>query len=86
MKITFLGVGSAFSKKNASSNLLVESGDIRLLVDCGHSAPASIAEYGEEYGFGLRDITHIFITHLHADHIGGLEEVAFMRRLVYKDH
>jgi len=47
MKITFLGVGSAFSKKNASSNLLVESGDIRLLVDCGHSAPASIAEYGE---------------------------------------
>ncbi|MGK5094187.1 MBL fold metallo-hydrolase [Deltaproteobacteria bacterium TL4] len=80
MKITFMGVGSAFSKKNANSNLLVESGKIKLLIDCGSTASASLLEYGSS----IAQITHILITHLHADHIGGLEEFAFMSRLVFK--
>ncbi|MBF0350081.1 MAG: ribonuclease Z [SAR324 cluster bacterium] len=80
MKITFLGVGSAFSKINANSNLLVESGNINMLVDCGHTASASLIQHGRS----IADISNIFITHLHADHIGGLEEFAFMTRLVFK--
>ncbi len=80
MKVTFLGVGSAFSRKNASSNLLIESGNIKLLIDCGRSGPPAL----EEYGLSLKDVTHVFITHLHADHVGGMEELAFMTRLVYK--
>jgi len=80
MKVTFLGVGSAFSRKNANSNILIESGTIKLLIDCSLSCPRSI----ENYELLLKDITHIFITHLHGDHISGLEEVAFMTRLVYK--
>ena len=80
MKVTFLGVGSAFSKANSNSNLLVESGNIKLLIDCGPTASASLIKYGSS----IADITHIFISHLHADHIGGLEEFAFMSRLVFK--
>jgi ribonuclease BN (tRNA processing enzyme) len=80
MKITFLGVGSAFSRRNAKSNLLIECGDIKVLIDCGCSGPAVL----EQYRLSLKDVTHILITHLHADHIGGLEEVAFMTRLVHK--
>lgn len=79
MKVTFLGVGSAFSRKNGNSNLLIEHGDIKLLVDCSLVSSAAL----REYGLSFKDITHIFITHLHADHITGLEEMAFMSRLVH---
>jgi ribonuclease BN (tRNA processing enzyme) len=48
-------------------------------VDCSLVCSASL----REYGLSLQDITHIFITHLHADHITGLEEIAFKTRLVY---
>ncbi|MGK5092571.1 MBL fold metallo-hydrolase [Deltaproteobacteria bacterium TL4] len=72
MKVTFIGVGSAFSKKNFQSNVLVESGNIKLLIDCGHTAISAI----EAYGLSVTDITHIFITHLHADHVGGLCSLA----------
>ncbi len=80
MKVTFLGVGSAFSRKHGNSNLLIESDGIKLLIDCSRYCPPVL----EEYGLLSRDITHIFITHLHADHIGGLEEVAIMAKFVYK--
>ncbi|MBF0352044.1 MAG: MBL fold metallo-hydrolase [SAR324 cluster bacterium] len=80
MKITFLGVGSAFSKMNSRSNILVESDKIKLLVDCGWTASSSILRYGLQ----LDEITHLFITHLHADHIGGMEE--FCRVSLDKHH
>lgn len=80
MKVTFLGVGSAFSRKNAKSNLLIESSDIKLLIDCAYSSPCSL----EKCGLSLKDITHILVTHLHADHINGLEEFALMMKFVYK--
>lgn len=80
MKVTFLGVGSAFSKKNGNSNLLIESGNIKLLVDFSLLCSKALVTYG----LSLKDITHIFISHLHADHVSGLEEVAFMTRLVYR--
>jgi len=80
MKVTFLGVGSAFSRKHGNSNVLVESGKIKLLIDCSRYCPTLL----EEYDLSTKDITHIFVTHLHADHIGGLEEIAIMAKFVYK--
>ena len=80
MKVTFLGVGSAFSRKHGNSNVLVESGDIKLLIDCARSGPPNL----EKYGLSMKDLTHLFVTHLHSDHAGGFEEIAFMTRLVYK--
>ncbi len=80
MKITFLGVGAAFSLKNADSNLLVESGNTKLCIDCGRSAFPSI----EKYGFSLKDTTHILLSGPHSDKTGGLEEVAFMTKFVFK--
>jgi len=73
MKVTFLGVGSAFSRMNGNSALLVESGPSTVLVDCGRTVPGSL----EQLGRSMEEITHIVITHLHSDHIGGLEEIAF---------
>ena len=80
MKITFLGVGSAFSKLYGTSAALVESGSMKLLLDCGQSIPSIL----DDKCGGFKNVTHILITHLHADHIGGLEQVAIMMRMVYK--
>ncbi|SPF43071.1 Metal-dependent hydrolase of the beta-lactamase superfamily III [Syntrophobacter sp. SbD1] len=79
MKIKFLGVGSAFTTADyyQSNMLLTARNGRKMLIDCGSDIRFSLAECG----FGLRDfggqIDAIYISHLHADHIGGLEGVAF---------
>ncbi|MGD2082550.1 MAG: MBL fold metallo-hydrolase [Chromatiales bacterium] len=79
MELSFLGSGSAFclSPDNYQSNLLLTSpGGRRLLLDCGSDARFSLAALGLCYG----DITDIYISHLHADHVGGLEYMGFSSR------
>lgn len=74
MKIQFIGVGSAFTLTNYQSNLLVisDSGK-KLLVDCGSDARFAL----QELGLTHRDIDSLYISHLHADHVGGLEWLGF---------
>lgn len=69
MKLTFLGTGAAFALENYQSNILVETADGLLLIDCGGDARFSLARCGHT----ALDITDVYISHLHADHIGGLE-------------
>jgi ribonuclease BN (tRNA processing enzyme) len=75
-KLIFLGSGSAFTlaNNNFQSNLLLvsESGK-KLLIDCGTDIRFSL----HAAGFSYRDITDIYISHLHADHAGGLEYIGF---------
>lgn len=74
MKIQFVGSGSAFNKKDGQSNALViaDSGK-RLLIDCG-----SYCWHGmRDLGLGVGDIDALYVSHLHADHVGGIEELAF---------
>ncbi|MBN2049944.1 MAG: MBL fold metallo-hydrolase [Spirochaetales bacterium] len=76
----FTGVGSAFSKRHYQTNLLIIKGDDHLMVDCGTRAPQAL----HELGVSIMDIKTFFITHSHADHIGGLEEAMLMDRYVMK--
>jgi ribonuclease BN (tRNA processing enzyme) len=48
----------------------------RLLIDCGSDVRFSLAAAG----LGPRDISDIYISHLHADHVGGLEYMGFSSR------
>jgi ribonuclease BN (tRNA processing enzyme) len=73
MKITFLGSGSAFCFNNFQSNILIEINDKKLLFDCG----SDIRWAMKEQNLTVKDIDAIYISHLHADHIGGLEYFAF---------
>lgn len=79
MKLTFLGTGSAFTvgEGNYHSNMLLESDKKkRLLIDCGSDARFSLYEQG----FSYKDIHDVYVSHLHADHVGGLEWLAFTTR------
>lgn len=75
MKLIFLGSGSAFTLgENYQSNMLIESGaNKHLLIDCGSDARRAM----HELGFSFRDINDVYISHLHSDHVGGLEWLAF---------
>lgn len=72
MELQFLGSGSAFTvgKENYNSNMLLTSRNgRRLLIDCGSDARHSL----HDLGYSHRDVDDVYISHLHADHAGGLE-------------
>jgi ribonuclease BN (tRNA processing enzyme) len=76
LQLFFVGAGNAFSKKFYQTNLLVIKGDTHLLIDCGTRTPEALAYLG----LPVTKIDNFLITHSHADHIGGLEEVMLMNR------
>ena len=76
--VYFLGCGSAFSKRHYQTNILIVKGDDHLLVDCGTTCSRALADAG----LSVLDIDNVLITHSHADHIGGLEELLLMNRYV----
>lgn len=91
MKITVVGCGNAFSDRNYNQSFLLEedegegrlmivgehelTGRRKLLVDCGFEIPRAL--YNAK--IKVEEINDIYISHLHADHIGGLEKFAFLR-------
>lgn len=79
MRLIFLGASSALAADpgNFQSNMLLQSdqGPL-LLIDCGSDARRSL----HALNFGHHDITDVYISHLHADHAGGLEWLAFSRK------
>lgn len=66
MKITVLGSGSpeAYARR-ASAGYLVEIGADKILLDCGGGVYDNLLRCGYEPG----DITHLFFSHLHSDHM-----------------
>jgi ribonuclease BN (tRNA processing enzyme) len=79
LTIQMLGTGSAFAKNYYNNNALLDSGKGKLLIDCGTTA--SLALY--RMGVHLPEIDAILITHIHADHVGGLEEFGFQMNILY---
>lgn len=68
MNVTFLGTSGAVptTERNPTALLVEREGD-RLLFDCGEGTQRQMMRY--RTGF---DIEHIFITHIHGDHVFGL--------------
>lgn len=73
LSLFFLGSGSAFSKTFFQSNVLVVKGNDHLLIDCGTLCPYVVKTV---YNSHVKDIKNLLITHPHADHVGGVEEMA----------
>ena len=80
LSLYFLGCGSAFAKTLNQNNLLITKGDDHLLIDCG----TTCSQVLHKVGISMAQIRNYLITHSHADHIGGLEEVQLSGRYVVR--
>lgn len=80
LSLLFIGTGSAFTKKFYQNNLLVVKGPDHVLIDCGTRTPEALSRLG----LSVLAVKNYLITHSHADHVGGLEEVMLMNRYVGK--
>ena len=78
-KLTFIGTGSAFTKENCHTSTLIEFDDKKYLLDCGFKVPQALHDMGVK----VEDINGVIISHVHADHTGGLEEMGLMGMYVY---
>jgi ribonuclease BN (tRNA processing enzyme) len=80
LSVFSLGTGGAFTKKLYQNNYLIIKGNQHVLIDCGTKATQAMVELG----LAPTQIHTLLITHSHADHVGGLEELALMGRYITK--
>lgn len=78
LQITFLGTGGAFTdfRDNYHNNAAVHVGKGQVaLIDCGGTAVQSL----KEIGIRAWSVPYVIVTHLHGDHVGGIEQLAWER-------
>lgn len=71
-----IGTGNAFSKTFYNNNALIEHDGLKLLIDCGTTLPHAL--YNLNHSFN--ELDGVIISHIHADHIGGLETYAYQMK------
>ena len=83
-QVVVLGVGDAFSERYRPSALLLICEDFHLAIDCpdGYLAALRAASHRSGLALTASKIDHVLITHLHGDHVNGLEGYAFYKHLV----
>ncbi|MFO7817890.1 MAG: ribonuclease Z [Desulfovibrionales bacterium] len=71
MKVVFVGVGEAFDESRPNTSILLRSGGMSLLLDCGFSVPAGFWNLCPD----PLNLDAVWISHLHGDHFFGLPQV-----------
>jgi ribonuclease Z len=72
IRVTLLGTGGALpSLERSGPATLVEAGSEVLLFDCGHD----VAQRLTQAGVALKDVSAVFLTHLHSDHVVGFPDL-----------
>lgn len=79
------GVGNAFSQRHWGTHFLVRQGDFVLGIDCPDSYRRALGEHAFQHDgdtLDVDDLDGLVITHLHGDHVNGLEMTLAYRRYV----
>ncbi|HEY3356826.1 MAG TPA: MBL fold metallo-hydrolase [Polyangia bacterium] len=84
LEVIVLGVGDAFSERYHPSALLLRCDGFTLAVDCPDMYRAALRRAGARAGLALSvgAVDAFLITHVHGDHVNGLEAVAFYTHYV----
>jgi ribonuclease BN (tRNA processing enzyme) len=80
MKLTFIGCGSAFTTPEYyQSNMMITSSTGKnMLIDCGTDIRFSLSECNIRFRTHPgEEIDAVYISHLHSDHVAGMEWFAF---------
>lgn len=76
LRLGFWGCGSAFALHQYQSNMVVIKGETSIFIDLGTKLAVKL----QEFGLSVHDIKNLVVTHSHADHVGGVEELGLKRR------
>lgn len=79
LNIRMLGTGQAFAKTYFNNNALVTCNGYTLLIDFGITGPLAM----HQMNVPLDAVDGVLLTHLHADHAGGVEELALRLKYQY---
>lgn len=80
--VTITGSGTPqLAPDRAGPGALVEYGDVRLQFDAGRGTVMRLAAAGVEPG----QLSAVFLTHYHSDHVLGLEDVVLTRWILDRD-
>lgn len=66
MRLTFLGAAGEVT----GSCFLVDTGEVRFLLDCGMFQGSQSAQKNRRFAFAPRDIAFVLLSHAHIDHSG----------------
>jgi ribonuclease BN (tRNA processing enzyme) len=81
-EVLVVGAGDTFSEQHWTSALVLSADGVNLAIDCPDryraALRAQIARSGRQ--LELAEIDRVLITHVHGDHMNGLEGVAFYKR------
>ncbi|MCH2134110.1 MAG: MBL fold metallo-hydrolase [Phycisphaerales bacterium] len=82
MRVIVTGTGDAFSTERFGSSALIQTPEGFTAIDCPASPLGMYRRASEVSGIAIDPgcIHDLIMTHLHADHAGGLETMAFYRR------
>ena len=77
MRLVVVGCGTVIPEADRGcSCYYLEHGDVRALLDCGPGAVQALARLTLPW----ERLTHLFLTHFHADHVGALPGLLFALR------
>lgn len=81
IRVIIIGTGSAISDRAYGSSAAILSGDGIVLIDCPDSILRAMRDASVTSGIRLdpMSISDIVITHLHGDHVNGLETIGWKR-------
>jgi ribonuclease BN (tRNA processing enzyme) len=84
LRLLCLGIGDAFSARHYSTCFALESDGRWILVDCPHPIRKIVREGALAAGAPLdvAQLDAVVLTHLHGDHVSGLEVLAYYFRYV----
>jgi ribonuclease BN (tRNA processing enzyme) len=83
-QVLVVGVGDAFTARHHSTSVVLRADGFSLGIDCPDRYREALQTAGAKAGQAglIEAVDHLLITHLHGDHVNGLEGFAFYKHFV----